>query len=370
VSQQFEPANKLEEDLLVSGRFDPANGPGVYLHAETIVGDMTASVEEIESALQRFVAAGLVKAEPLRGVSGLGYQPLPRGHEVREDFLRARGLRHPALVQQRAHAIADLVIALANCPHIWNLRMTGPFLGADPRMSLRELELYLREFTPDQVQQVCSDLVKGELLAPSAKTGSKEPAFEITGRGRQEYRAVAGRLKIAEGKSILDIQVKSSVELFFAWQSEYKPSRNAIGSALDDVVAALNGQSSLTLPLRVVQATEAGEGAIRIDVALQEKIARADFFVGDLTPVYAYGERLRVNENVLVEVGYALASKEPNQIVLVAMKRDDVPGDATKAKPTFDIAHVRRHDFVGKDDLRRRLRTELEAALRARGWLR
>jgi len=139
---------------------------------------------------------------------------------------------------------------------------------------------------------------------------------------------------------------------------------------LDDVVAALNGQSSLTLPLRVVQATEAGEGAIRIDVALQEKIARADFFVGDLTPVYAYGERLRVNENVLVEVGYALASKEPNQIVLVAMKRDDVPGDATKAKPTFDIAHVRRHDFVGKDDLRRRLRTELEAALRARGWLR
>lgn len=77
-----------------------------------------------------------------------------------------------------------------------------------------------------------------------------------------------------------------------------------------------------------------------------------------------------MNENVLVEMGFALGTKEPNQIVLLAMRRAVVPGD-TESNPqrAFDIAHVRRHEFTDEKDLRGRLRVELEAALRARGWL-
>lgn len=366
----YEPATKLEEELLKSGRFDPANGTDVYLVAETIVGDVAASVEEIEAALQRFETAGFVKGKSLSGVKGRAYSPLPRGHEARETLLRSRQLRHPALVRQREYSITDLILALVNCPHVWNARMSGGVLGAEPKMTLREFELYLYAFNPQEVREGCSTLVGQGLMNPTTKYGSSEEAYEITGRGRQEYRSVAGRLRIADGRSILDIHMKAAIDVFNAWQSEHKPSRNVIGSALEDVVAAINELDGLALPLKITQATEAGDGAIRIDVALQERIAKADLFVGDLTPVYAYGERLRVNENVLVEVGFALASKEPNQIILLSMKRNDVPGDAANAKPTFDIAHVRRHDFRAKEDLRRWLRAELEAVLRSRGWLR
>jgi len=361
---------KLEHELLTSGRFDPANSDGVYLVAETIVGDVAASVEEIETALQRFEAAALVEGVSLPGVNGRAYKVLPTGHEAREKVLRSRQLRHPTLITQRAHSITDLIVALVNCPHIWNSRMTGAFLAAEPKMTRRELELYLFAFAPDEIRDACSALVEEGLLNPTMKYGSTEEAFELTGRGRQEYRSVSARLRIAAGTSILDVQTKSDIEIFNAWQSEHKQSRNAIRAALDHALRNINGLAGLVLPLRITEATEAGDGAIRIDVALQDRIAKADLFVGDLTPVYAYGDRLRVNENVLVEVGFALASKDPNQIILLAMKRNDVPGDASKAKPTFDIAHVRRHDFLAKDDLRRWLQGELEAVLRSRGWLR
>jgi hypothetical protein len=249
--------------------------------------------------------------------------------------------------------------------------MTGASLAAEPKMMMLELELYLSEYSAETVDTASLMLVDEGLLKRTTKYGSDQEAFEATGRARQAYNAgIAARLKIADGESILDIQKRSSIDVFFAWQSEYKPSRNAIDSALKKVVDEVNRLGGLSYPLRIVQATEPGEGAIRIDVALQAKIGKADFFVGDLTPVYAYGERLRVNENVLVEVGFALASKEPSEIVLVAMKRDEVPGDAANAKPTFDIAHVRRHEFRTKDELRSRLKTELQAVLKARGWLR
>ena len=105
----------------------------------------------------------------------------------------------------------------------------------------------------------------------------------------------------------------------------------------------------------------AGE-AIRIDVEIQNKIRRAEFFVGDFTAVYQYEGRLRVNENFLVEVGYALASKEPSQVLLLALKRDDVPGpDATVVNRAFDIAHVHRLEF-GQEEKPAAVRDRVEVA--------
>lgn len=362
---------ELEEDILLNVGFDPVNHGSVYVVATNLVGELTVSIEEIEDALTGFETKGLVIRKTLPGVDRPAYQAQPLAYEAREAVLRARGLRHPALVNQRSFAIADLILALVMCPHIWNARMTGAFFGAEPIVTVRELDLYLADFSKQEVRDGCSDLVRQGLVVETKKSGTNEDALEVTGLGRQAYRtAVSPKLKLREGESLLDHQKKTFIEVFNAWQSEHNPARSAVYSALSEVVSSLNTAGGLTHPLKIVQATEPGDGAIRIDVALQEKIKKADFFVGDLTPVYAYGGRLRVNENVLVEVGFAMASKDPNQIVLLAMKRTDVPGDATNAKPAFDIDHVRRHEFHDKKGLRKWLETELETALKARGWLR
>jgi hypothetical protein len=219
----------------------------------------------------------------------------------------------------------------------------------------------------------CAGLVADDVLVNGSKyrVGGNEDAFDITAKGRKDYESRVSRaLRLGAGESILDQVVGDRVQVFDAWQSECKRARNIIGAVLPKVIDEINKLEGLVRSIEIVQATAAGEGAIRIDAALQDKIRRAHFFVGDLTPVYAYDQRLRVNENVLVETGFALASKEPSEIILLSMVYDDVPGDALHAKPTFDIAHVRRLEFRTKDELGRKLRIELEAALRARGLLR
>ena len=177
-------------------------------------------------------------------------------------------------------------------------------------------------------------------------------------------------MNLSPEESILDLNERTHIVIFNAWQSEFNPSRSKINDALEAVVEAINARPGLWRPLKVEQATQPGDGALRIDVALQEKIKRADFFVGDMTPVFAYEDRLRVNENVLVEVGFALASETPSQVILLAVRRGDVPGQPENAKPAFDIAHVRRLQFVKPAELRGKLQKELEEVLRTKGWMR
>ena len=119
-----------------------------------------------------------------------------------------------------------------------------------------------------------------------------------------------------------------------------------------------------------MQASEPGEGALRIDASLQEKIRSADYFVGDLTPVYAYKNRLRVNENVLIETGFALAGKDEGRIILLALNDPVIDGDgSTNPQPAFDIGHVRRLGFRDKQDAHRKLSTELQTMLVRDGWI-
>lgn len=117
----------------------------------------------------------------------------------------------------------------------------------------------------------------------------------------------------------------------------------------------------------MVQATAPGDGAIRIDAGLLARIASAHLFVADLTPILAHEDRLYPNANVLVEVGYALASRDPQQLLLLSKKRPDLESDERRLP--FDIAHVRRHSFQSQSDLQKRLLIELRSILQNRGWL-
>lgn len=152
------------------------------------------------------------------------------------------------------------------------------------------------------------------------------------------------------------------IRVFYAWQSDYPTSRNQIGDALERVAARLNERGGAPR-IVITTAVDLGDGAVRIDSVLQEKIVDADAFVGDVTPVLRQGGRLYPNPNVLIEVGFALAGKASSRVVLLVYERDpeSLPGDAVSAdRFPFDIDHVHRIRYKEAATLRKRLQAELE----------
>lgn len=365
------PSNQLAEEILLHQVFTPFFEG--YLLAEDMVGRLKATKEEIDTVLRGFVDGGFLSPpQKLRGFEGDAYKPTAQGWQERERLLRVKGLRHPAIVHQCDHSLDDLIVAVIMATHIENRRPKGAgYLAANTAKTAKDLSVFLGEYSVNDISEHCKRLTESRLLRQlgNASEGNL-PGFDIWFAGRTAYDSeISGRLKLAAEDSILDLIPRKHIVIFNAWQSEYNPSRTKINEALEWVVDRFNKGSNIWYPLKVVQATEPGEGALRIDVALQEKIMKADFFVGDMTPVYAYKGRLRVNENVLVEVGFALASKPSSQVILLSRVRSDVPGDPKHAKPAFDIAHVRTLCFETSTEARDKLQTELQAALRDRGWL-
>lgn len=358
----YEPTTPRAIELLLSERFT-AFSAGL-LHAQTIADQLGAPLVEVQTCLSEFLQGGLLEEQPTQGELGLTYKTTHLAWQTRERLLRARGLRHPALTSPRDFDLRDLIIAVIKAGHIFNGRIrSAGFLAGSTSCSLQHLTLYISEYDGAEIEKVCDELVDQRMLV------RREGTFDLGVLGHKIYDGeVRERLHLGQDEAILDYVLKKSIAVFYAWQSEYNRSRSAIGDVLPDVVADLSKLPGIVRPLEIVMATDAGDGAVRIDQQLLERVKKAEFFVGDMTPVFAYERRLRANDNVLVEVGYALASKPPDQIILLAMKRDDL----TEGNPqvAFDVATVRRHEFDSKDGLRKRLRTELETVLRKRGWLR
>lgn len=369
-----ESLSSIEEEILKGICFTPF--AQAYFNIEQLLEWYPATADQLRQSVARFEGEGLIKLFELHG-GYRAYGATMNGWLSREAFLLERGLRHPALAHQRDHDLGDLIVALACAPVISNEKNTGMF-GMEEAVAEEELRIYLHTYTEGELREAIERrLARGDLL-PSTKMDRErvqQPALKVTKVGRHRYEnEIAPNLAIAPSNSILELETRESLEVFWAWQSEYKKSRNLFKGALETVIERINREHKLVPQLRLIEAREPGEGAIRIDVEIQNKIRRAEFFVGDFTAVYQYEGRLRVNENVLVEVGYALASKEPSQVLLLALKRDDVPGpEADVVNRAFDIAHVHRLEFGAEEkpaDVRSRVRTELEAALRRRKRLR
>jgi hypothetical protein len=163
-----------------------------------------------------------------------------------------------------------------------------------------------------------------------------------------------------------------ALEIFLAWQSDFGPSRTTIQAVLESVTSELAATEQLVAPLLLTGAVAQGDGAVRIDAKVVEAISRASVFVADLTVVGRILERLLPNPNVLVEVGYALASLGPNRVILLEAERDqaDLPGDGQFAHQfPFDLTTLHRLRFSESADLQRRLHTELRAILVRQGWI-
>ena len=128
--------------------------------------------------------------------------------------------------------------------------------------------------------------------------------------------------------------------VFYSWQSDAKPNRGFVRTALDDAVAQLAGDTALDEAQRDVeidQDTQGLPGTPAIVDAILEKIRTADIFVADLTFIGGGPDgRQTPNPNALLEYGYALHALGDSRVVAVFNDKYGHPRDLP-----FDLAHRR-----------------------------
>ena len=98
--------------------------------------------------------------------------------------------------------------------------------------------------------------------------------------------------------------------IFYSWQSDLPDTRNVVRGALDKAVRSLNRSLDLEEAMRVDQDTDGVVGWPDVISTILSKIDQCEVFVADLTPINGPTSdfRLTPNPNVLLELGYALAT--------------------------------------------------------------
>ena len=147
--------------------------------------------------------------------------------------------------------------------------------------------------------------------------------------------------------------------IFFSYQTEYSKASNALGSALHEAIEALNQKSRL--PLTLEMSLRPSDAPLRLSDTQLRKIRKSLLFIADGTPVaHLQNEapQLLPSPQVCVEIGYALQSKRPGQILLVTMKRQDLSGQFP-----FDLPRHQQLQFKTPSELKKTLPSLLEALL-------
>ncbi len=364
------------EEVLCGPWFRPrVKGTGRVSPESIALSLKRVEIEEITTALRRMESEGLVVEDSqFSKKNGPYYQAVEGLWRVREDLLHRLGRRHPALLKQQEHKLEHLVLAILMSIPIEDRRHAG--LADSPEKTLKELGVYLHKFSEEELEAACSQLESDGLVESHQRVRVGDVAYdcvEPTMGGRLAYeREVCGALGLVERESILDLAVGQRFCVFWAWQNDFKPSRNQISDALEWVTGQINKTDEPRFPVVITRATEPTDGAVHIDLQLLERIQEAAVFVGDVTPVVKYAKRLYPNPNVLIEVGYALASKSADEIVLVEHLRDaaDIPGEAEGPLSfPFDIDHFKRLRYSEPKELRAAVEAFLRATLAKKGLL-
>ena len=142
--------------------------------------------------------------------------------------------------------------------------------------------------------------------------------------------------------------------VFLSWQSDLPETRSVVRWALERAVRSLNRGGTLEQALRVDQDTENVAGWPDIAATLLDKIERCELFVADLTPVNgpAPDTRLTPNPNVMLELGYALATGM-GRIRIICVVNDAYLPEGDLSKLPFDVRGSRPLVF-SLDDRERR----------------
>jgi hypothetical protein len=161
--------------------------------------------------------------------------------------------------------------------------------------------------------------------------------------------------------------------IFYSWQSDHNPSRSKIRDALEDAVRYINENLSPKQPLEILESTRAEDGAKNIVEAIKSNIDRSMFTIFDITNVSKVlgeamdgGDKHYPNANVVFELSYALARKNPEQVLM--LKQDRTKEISSDSIP-FDIDQNKRVDFSQPAKLKKEVKSILVDYLRRRNFI-
>lgn len=136
---------------------------------------------------------------------------------------------------------------------------------------------------------------------------------------------------------------KTKFTIFFSWQSDLKGNKKIIK---DSLLAECQKQKEKNgYQLEIDEATRNLPGSPKIEDAILEKIASADIFVCDITPIASCGRKLMPNSNVIFELGFALHALGEKRVILLAKH-----GDWDVNDMPFDFNHRRIGMFSSAKD--------------------
>ncbi|MXX22388.1 MAG: hypothetical protein F4Y02_17660 [Chloroflexi bacterium] len=154
--------------------------------------------------------------------------------------------------------------------------------------------------------------------------------------------------------------------VFYSWQSDLPETRNVIGWALQSAVRDLNRECTLEEARRVDQDTAGIAGWPDIASTILSKIETCEVFVADLTPINGpkSKSRLTPNPNVMLELGYALATGIGRTRIVCVVNDAYLPEGDLKELP-FDVRGSRPIVFRLADAATRGAEKGLEDAERS-----
>lgn len=147
--------------------------------------------------------------------------------------------------------------------------------------------------------------------------------------------------------------------ILLCYQEAYPESTELLQEELKALVEKFNQRSRV--PLSLEESHRLSEGPARLSSSLTRKIRKCLLFVADGTPitqVEGSPPQLIPSPKVCVEMGYALQSRRPEQLLLAQMERPDLPGQFP-----FDLDSEHRLNFANRNELRKQLPKMMEAKL-------
>lgn len=147
--------------------------------------------------------------------------------------------------------------------------------------------------------------------------------------------------------------------IFLCYQTEYTDSSDLLRDELEAFIKKFNDKSRL--PVELVESHRLSQGPVRMNSDLMRKIRRSLLFIADGTPILSIDgtpPQLVPSPKVCVEMGYALQSKRPEQIILAQMERSDFPGQFP-----FDTPTRNRLSFTKQSELHKALPQILQERL-------
>jgi hypothetical protein len=149
--------------------------------------------------------------------------------------------------------------------------------------------------------------------------------------------------------------------IFLCYQQEYPDSSELLREELKSIVEVMNRKARV--PITLKESNRLSDGPIRLNSSLMRSIRQSLLFVADGTPILELPNvsppQLIPSPNVCVEVGYALESKSPEQILLMQMERSGMAGQFP-----FDLPTQNRLLFKDANQLHKLLPKAVEAQLK------